>query len=167
MRVTIRNLAGHLLICTLNSGRTIHLAPAEISEPLNALELSGNEKIDKLVRSRLVSIAVSEPAEPTASQIRAENDAEVAHEAVKPPLTVTEFESEEAASHTPTPAPDVGTPVTKASLSRFQLLIFAFVISGLFLILSIKAGRLVDVPANVLVLLGISTGSYLVSKAVT
>jgi hypothetical protein len=167
MRVTIRNLAGHLLICTLNSGRTIHLAPAEMSEPLNPLELSGNEKIDELVRSRLVSIEPSEPAESTASQIQVENEIEVAHEAGEPPLTVTEFESDGTAPQTTTPTPSVGTPLTKASFSRFQLLIFTFVIGGLFLILSIKAGKLVDVPANVLVLLGISTGSYLVSKAVT
>ena len=53
----------------------------------------------------------------------------------------------------------------KASLSRFQFLIFTFVIAGLFLLLSIEAGSFVDVPNNVLVLLGISGGSYLVSKA--
>jgi hypothetical protein len=52
----------------------------------------------------------------------------------------------------------------KASLSRFQFLIFTFVIAGLFLLLSIEAGTFVDVPNNVLVLLGISGGSYLVSK---
>jgi hypothetical protein len=167
MRVTIRNLAGHLLICTLNSGRTIHLAPAEISEPLNPLELNGNEKIEKLVRSRLVSIVPSETAEPTASQVPDENDAAVAHRAAQPQLAVTEFESGGAASSRTRPTPSDSAAITKASLSRFQLLIFTLVIAGLFLILSIKAGKLVDVPANVLALLGISTGSYLISKAVT
>jgi hypothetical protein len=52
----------------------------------------------------------------------------------------------------------------KASLSRFQFLIFTFVIAGLFLLLSIEAGTFVDVPNNVLVLLGISGGSYLIAK---
>ena len=54
----------------------------------------------------------------------------------------------------------------KASLSRFQFLIFTFVIAGLYLLLSIEAGTFVDIPTNVLGLLGISGGSYLVSKAV-
>jgi len=54
---------------------------------------------------------------------------------------------------------------TKASLSRFQFLIFTFVIAGLFLLLSIEAGTFVDIPQNVLYLLGISGGSYVLSKA--
>lgn len=56
--------------------------------------------------------------------------------------------------------------VAKASLARFQLLIFTFVIAGLFLLLSIQAGTFVDVPVNVLGLLGVSAGTFLVSKAV-
>lgn len=54
----------------------------------------------------------------------------------------------------------------KASLSRFQFLIFTFVIAGLFLLLSIEAGTFVDIPQNVLLLLGISGGTYVVSKTV-
>jgi hypothetical protein len=52
----------------------------------------------------------------------------------------------------------------KASLSRFQFLIFTFVIAGLYLVLSIEAGTLIEVPNGALVLLGISGGSYIVSK---
>jgi len=52
----------------------------------------------------------------------------------------------------------------KASLSRFQFLIFTFVIAGLYLVLSIEAGTLIEVPSGALLLLGISGGSYLVSK---
>jgi hypothetical protein len=55
--------------------------------------------------------------------------------------------------------------VAKASLSRFQFLIFTFVISGLFLLLSIQSGAFIDIPINVLALLGVSAGSYLISKA--
>src|SRR5262249_27201935 len=54
----------------------------------------------------------------------------------------------------------------KASLARFQFLIFTFVIAGLFLLLSIEAGTFVDIPTNVLGLLGISGGSFLVSKGI-
>lgn len=59
-----------------------------------------------------------------------------------------------------------GNVKTKASLSRFQFLIFTFVIAGLYLLLSIEAGTFVDIPNNVLALLGISGGSYLISKGV-
>lgn len=55
----------------------------------------------------------------------------------------------------------------KASLSRFQFLIFTFVIAGLYLLLSIEAGTFVDIPTNVLALLGISGGSYILSKSVS
>jgi hypothetical protein len=56
---------------------------------------------------------------------------------------------------------------SKASLSRFQFLIFTFVIAGLYLLLSIEAGTFVDIPVNVLALLGISGGSYVLSKSVS
>jgi hypothetical protein len=62
----------------------------------------------------------------------------------------------------------VKTPLYgKASLSRFQFLIFTFVIAGLYLLLSIEAGTFVDIPTNVLGLLGISGGSFLVSKGMS
>lgn len=54
----------------------------------------------------------------------------------------------------------------KASLSRFQFLIFTFVIAGLFLLLSIESGSFVEIPTNVLVLLGISGGTHLIAKTV-
>ena len=67
-----------------------------------------------------------------------------------------------------TEAPPPGTRIedAKASLSRFQFLIFTFVVAGLFLLLSVEAGTFVNIPENVLYLLGISGGSYVVSKAV-
>lgn len=64
----------------------------------------------------------------------------------------------------PPTAPPGAAP--KASLSRFQFLIFTFVVAGLFLLLSIEAGTFVDIPTNVLALIGISGGTYVVSKAV-
>ncbi len=54
----------------------------------------------------------------------------------------------------------------KASLSRFQLLLFTFVVAGLFLVLSLETGQFVEIPTGVQVLLGISGGSFVVSKAV-
>jgi hypothetical protein len=60
---------------------------------------------------------------------------------------------------------DVREP--KASLSRFQFLIFTFVIAGLYLLLCIEAGTLIEIPGNVLALLGISGGTYVVSKTVS
>lgn len=54
----------------------------------------------------------------------------------------------------------------KASLSRFQFLIFTFVIAGLFLMLSIEAGGFVNVPDSVLLLMGVSGGGFIISKGV-
>ena len=54
----------------------------------------------------------------------------------------------------------------KASLSRFQFLVFTFVVAGLFLMLSIESGSFVNIPENVLVLIGLSGTSFIVSKAV-
>lgn len=65
------------------------------------------------------------------------------------------------------PPVDKPDAALKASLSRFQFLIFTFVIAGLYLLLSIEAGTFVDIPTNVLGLLGISGGSYLISKGVS
>ncbi len=56
-----------------------------------------------------------------------------------------------------------------ASLSRFQFLIFTFVIAmSLFLLIINKAGGpgFPDIPNSILALLGISGGSYVVSKGV-
>jgi len=55
-----------------------------------------------------------------------------------------------------------------ASLSRFQFLVFTFVIgfSFLYLVVSQEGVRFPDIPGGVLTLLGISGSSYLVSKGI-
>ena len=60
-----------------------------------------------------------------------------------------------------------GQTQMKASLSRFQFLVFTFVVAGLYFILSLETGRLIDVPNGTLMLLGISGLSYLGSKTIT
>lgn len=60
-----------------------------------------------------------------------------------------------------------GSP--KASLSRLQFLIFTFVIAlSLFLVVVGASGgpKLPDIPAGIFALLGISAGTYVVSKGV-
>ena len=54
----------------------------------------------------------------------------------------------------------------KASLSRFQFFVFTFVIAGLYLMLCMENGQFVEVPNSALALLGISGGSYLISKGI-
>lgn len=55
-----------------------------------------------------------------------------------------------------------------ASLSRFQFLIFTFVIAGCYLALVLKSNgtTMVEIPGGVLGLIGISGGSYVGSKVV-
>ena len=63
----------------------------------------------------------------------------------------------------------ISEPSGDASMSRFQLLVFTFVIAAsLFLIIASAAPPAFpkDIPNGILVLLGISSSSYLVSKAI-
>jgi hypothetical protein len=60
----------------------------------------------------------------------------------------------------------ISEPDGKASISRFQLFLFTFVIAGLYALLSIEAGRFVEIPDSVLGLLGISGGGFLLSKGI-
>jgi hypothetical protein len=54
-----------------------------------------------------------------------------------------------------------------ASMSRFQLLIFTFVIAlSLFLIVANNPKGFPEIPANILALLGISASTYAVSKGI-
>jgi hypothetical protein len=64
------------------------------------------------------------------------------------------------------PAAGASPSVGKASMSRLQLLLFTFVIIGLYMTLSFENGKLIEIPDQVLGLLGISGASYVVSKGI-
>ncbi len=51
-----------------------------------------------------------------------------------------------------------------ASMSRFQLLVFTFVIAFSFFIIVASQGKFPEIPTNVLALLGVSASTYAVSK---
>jgi hypothetical protein len=55
----------------------------------------------------------------------------------------------------------------KASLSRFQLLLFTFIVVGIYLTLCIESGTFVEIPNGVLGLIGISSTSYVLSKTIS
>ena len=65
---------------------------------------------------------------------------------------------------------DISTLLTEdgggASMSRFQLLIFIFVIGLSFFLVVVNESKFPDVPPNVLALLGISATTYGVSKGI-
>lgn len=61
---------------------------------------------------------------------------------------------------------DGNTVIAKASLSRFQFLIFTFVIAIGLLYVIFHDNAFPDIPNSVYILLGISGGSYLVSKGI-
>ncbi len=54
----------------------------------------------------------------------------------------------------------------KASLSRFQLLIWTFIVGFSFLFLLINSDTFPEITPEVLALLGISGGTYVVSKGI-
>ncbi len=64
------------------------------------------------------------------------------------------------------PASAAPPQTPKASLSRFQFLVFTFVIAGVYLVLSLEAGTFVEIPEHVLWLLGVSGGTYATSKGI-
>ena len=62
----------------------------------------------------------------------------------------------------------ISEPSGDASMSRFQLLIFTFVIAiSLFVLVEANHGAIPDIPAGVLTLLGISASTYAVSKGIS
>lgn len=75
-------------------------------------------------------------------------------------------EAQLAAQRLVTEGKQTPSQVPKASLSRLQFLIFTFVIAGVYLVLCLEAGQLVEIPDNVLLLLGISGTSYVVAKGI-
>jgi hypothetical protein len=63
--------------------------------------------------------------------------------------------------------PSVSGDPPKASLSRFQALVFTFVIAGLYLVLCLRRGEPVELGESPIVLLGITSATYLGGKAIT
>ena len=55
MRYMIQNRSDDLLVIQLNTGRSIHLAPGDSSQ-VGDLEISGNEKINKLTRAKVIAV---------------------------------------------------------------------------------------------------------------
>jgi energy-converting hydrogenase Eha subunit A len=54
----------------------------------------------------------------------------------------------------------------KASFSRFQFLVFTFVIAMCVLVLTLEGGKFPDLGADVLGLIGISGSGYVISKGI-
>jgi len=54
------NRAKQLVFLPLNTGETVHLAPGEVSRPLEPFETDRNEKLDRLVDMGIVAV-VGEP----------------------------------------------------------------------------------------------------------
>ena len=62
----------------------------------------------------------------------------------------------------------ISEPSGDASMSRFQLLVFTFVIAiSFFVLVEANHGALPDIPNGVLTLLGISASTYAVSKGIS
>jgi len=60
MTVTIANVSRQLVVVPLNSGETVHLAPKEVSSPIDDLEVQHNAGVDKLVREHFIRVSSDE-----------------------------------------------------------------------------------------------------------
>jgi hypothetical protein len=56
MAVMLMNQAKYMLIVPLNDGQSIHLAPGGTSGALDEAQLSGNERLGKLIGNGLVAV---------------------------------------------------------------------------------------------------------------
>jgi len=56
VEITLKNRSPYLMIVTLNTGRTLHLASGQTSEAIDDLEVNGNAKVEKLVNCGQLSI---------------------------------------------------------------------------------------------------------------
>jgi len=66
----LRNTARHILVIPLNSGRTIHLAPGEVSEPLSEVEVVNNPTIKKLTDRNWISRPKEKIAESLTKRVK-------------------------------------------------------------------------------------------------
>ena len=64
MAMSYVNRAQHLVIVPLNTGETVHLAPSEVSRPLEDYEIRDNPGIDKLLARGFVRAASSDKQAP-------------------------------------------------------------------------------------------------------
>jgi len=61
MEILLRNRSPYLMLVTLNSGNTLHLAPTRASGPIDDIEINGNKKVDKLMKSGQISVSIVAP----------------------------------------------------------------------------------------------------------
>ena len=52
----IKNRSPQFLVVTFNSGSTVHLAPQEVSDPMDEIEIKGNVRLQKMEKNLLVTI---------------------------------------------------------------------------------------------------------------
>lgn len=60
VEITLTNRSPYLMIVTLNSGKTLHLASGQTSGPIDDLEINGNAKVEKLASSCQLAIQAVE-----------------------------------------------------------------------------------------------------------
>jgi hypothetical protein len=62
VEVILENRSPYLMLVTLNSGRTLHLAPDEASSAIDDGEVNGNAKVDKLASAGQLAVHMVESA---------------------------------------------------------------------------------------------------------
>jgi hypothetical protein len=70
MPATYTNQTSHLVILQLNNGNSVYLAPGQRSSAIPDHEVSGNDKIAKLVRNNFLN--VGEPAKSSSEEAEEE-----------------------------------------------------------------------------------------------
>ena len=68
MPVSVTNLTNRPVLIRLNSGNTLHIAPAATSAAIADGERVRNAKIEKLIKRRVISVAEQKPAKAKKAQ---------------------------------------------------------------------------------------------------
>jgi hypothetical protein len=108
MAVTLTNQAKHLLTVPLNDGGSVYLAPGETSGALDESQLSGNERLGKMIRAGLINAAPPKSSETTGA-----TDGGEAEESAASAGAPAEEHVAAGASSAGAPPPVVETDTTK------------------------------------------------------
>lgn len=67
MPVCVVNRSRNLVTVSLNSGESIHLAPDEVSQPIEALEIDNNPWVEELLKRRWLAVERIQDEAPVSS----------------------------------------------------------------------------------------------------
>jgi hypothetical protein len=104
MAKVLRNLTDRPVLLTLSSGETLRLSPRQVSESFEDVEVSGSEKVDRLVAAGVVAVdaprrssasSSSKPASKPASKTASKPASKAANKPASKPAAKAKADAED------------------------------------------------------------------------